>query len=166
MLEESRMALALRVMENTQISSAGFVFTQTHTHRMRNWCCVTYEFLFVHRSRTKTMAPDVSVIKTTFDNPPLAFCLCLCFSSSGALVEARRWGTPAMAHSPPPKGTGSQVPLPSSSSSSSHPALPHPACRRERREAPSGHHRPALWSKRATQGELSIYHFTVALEMK
>lgn len=60
-----------------------------------------------------------------------------CFSTSCPLVEACWWGTPAMAHSPPPYGTDPQDPLPSSSPAS----FPHPSCRGERRAAPSGHHR-------------------------
>lgn len=64
-LEESRMAVALHGMENTQIWSVGFVFTRTRTHKHAcvhtqthtSWCTVTCEFFLCVQFLKNTMMP-------------------------------------------------------------------------------------------------------------
>lgn len=156
-LDESQMALALHVMENTQIWSAGFVFTCTRSHRMRNWCCVTYEFSFVYKSRRNPPMRQLckcwehfQLHNSCFLTPPVLLSSCL--SSSWLHAEGSWWRTPTMPHSSSPYRTGPQVPL---TTSSSRLSLPYAACRGECRAAPSGHHCPSLWSEYNTEGEFT-----------
>lgn len=154
-LRNLKWPFALHVMENTQIWSAGFVFTCTRSHRMKNWCCITYECSFVYMSgRNPPIMWVLSTLSITplFLSPPPPVLLSFCFSSSWLHAEGFWWRTPTLPHSSSPYRTGPQVLLSSSSACFS---LSYTPCRGERRAAPSGHCCPSLCSEYTTEGEFT-----------